>query len=378
MAGQIISKGPRKWLLRWFCGRDGVGKKHYDSIIFEGTFKQAQGALTDKLAERRKQPHLRPGKQTVEEFYPDWLASKARITALTRSQYDHRYTKDILPYFGVSLLTDITPQLVGRWVTWLQEERKESPRTIQYSVGMLKQILRLAFRWHLIPSVPTEGVELPKHALASAADPGTIQVLTPAQMAQLRTHAYESRDPMAVLWDLLLNSGLRPQEAFALEAGDFAQGNRITISKALKNTGKGGWVVGVTKTKSSRRTVTLPQATSEALRLHLKSTRVIAGLVFRNTAGGPLDISRVRKLWVKACKAAKVPKVRLYDARHSHATALLAAGVHLKVVSARLGHASIQITADTYSHILPEMDDRAAEAMDALLKPPTVVQEVSA
>jgi integrase len=375
--GSVIPKGPRQWLLRWFVGRDGRGKRHYGSQMFEGTAKQAQQKVEELAGAARGQKHLRPNRQTVEDFYPDWLASKKKLSAYTRSQYEARYTQDVLPFFGKTLLKDVTPQLVARWVEWMQAERKLSARTIQYSTGVFKQIMTLAFRWQLIPSVPTDGVELPAQRHEEGAQQAP-EVLTPEQMRQLLDHSRDTADPLFPLWSVLLNGGLRPQEAQALEVADLV-GNRLTIRQAVKDDGNGGLVIGPTKTAKSRRTVQLPQEAAEALRAHLRARQYIGGLIFRNTAGGLTDLSKLRKLWRKACRSAGVPELNIYAARHSHATALLAAGVPLKVVSERLGHASVKITGDIYSHVLPEMDDRAAQAMEALLaaKPYTAAAAAS-
>jgi integrase len=367
-SGSVIQKGPREYLLRWFIGRDGLGKRHYESERFEGTYQQARKAVEAKAANARGNKNLRPNRQTVEEFYPDWLASKKKLSAYTRSQYEARYTQDILPFFGKTLLKDVTPQLVGRWVEWMDKERQLGARTIQYSVGVFKQIMKLAFRWQLVSNIPTEGVELPakKNEEGGHAAP---EVLTPEEMRQLLDHARGAADPLLPLWSVLLNGGLRPQEALALEVGDLV-GNQLRISKAVKMDEDKSLFVGATKTAKSKRTVMLPQEAADALRAHLKANGIIAGLVFRNRAGGLWDLAKLRKLWRKACRNAGVPELHIYSARHSHATALLAAGVPLKVVSERLGHASVKITGDIYSHVLPEMDDRAAQAMEALLTRP--------
>lgn len=362
--GQIILKSPRKWLVRAFLGRDGLGKRHYTSKMVEGARREAEKELTNMLAEAGKNGHVNPNRLTVEAFYPDWLASKKGISKNTRSQYEERVKQDILPYLGKRLLKDLTPQLVQKWIAWL-EEKGHSPRTVQYSYGILKQLLRRAISWHLLANLPTEGVELPKPQGAEAAEQKA-PALSPAETQRLLASAGADDDPYRALWLTLLTAGLRPQEAFALDAGDL-QGSVLSISKAAVETAPGRYVVGPTKTKKSRRTVAVPGATATALREHLKAHGIIAGLIFRNSAGGILDISRVRRAWKKRCEAAGVPVLHLYAARHTHATALLAAGVPLKVVSERLGHASVKITGDIYSHVLPEMDDRAAKVMEAML-----------
>jgi integrase len=356
----------KRWLCRVYLGMDGLGKRHYTSKTVRGTKADAQKELNLLLAEAQKQENVRPNRLTVEVFYPDWLASKKKISDNTRSQYEERVTADILPYFGKTMLKDITPQLVERWVTWMQRERAVSPRTIRYSATVLGMMMRTAFRWQLIPAIPTLGLELPE-------DPHTeMAVLTPDQMravlsASLGTYWHP-------FWSLLLTGGLRPQEALALDVSDL-DGTRVSISKAVTVNEKDVAVVGPTKTKKSRRTVALPAETIAALHAHRREQRILGGLLFRNRDGGLWDMSKVRKAWKKACKAAEVPEVRLYDARHSHATALLALGANLKVVSERLGHASVKLTGDVYAHVLPEMDDRVAELMGTIIAKPVPAPE---
>jgi integrase len=104
------------------------------------------------------------------------------------------------------------------------------------------------------------------------------------------------------------------------------------------------------------------------------------GLVFASTIGTPLDERNVRRDFVALLKAAKLPVMRLHDLRHSYATILLAAGEHPKVVQETLGHSSVQLTLDTYSHLLPDMGlkERAAARLDALLTAPVKVEPAQA
>lgn len=99
------------------------------------------------------------------------------------------------------------------------------------------------------------------------------------------------------------------------------------------------------------------------------------GLVFTSALGTPLEPGTVARTWARIVAQAGVGHVRWHDLRHAHATLMLASGVHPKVVSERLGHASVGITLDTYSHVLPGLQAAAAEALDAMLAAP--VEEVA-
>jgi integrase len=95
------------------------------------------------------------------------------------------------------------------------------------------------------------------------------------------------------------------------------------------------------------------------------------GLIFASATGDILQSENLpHRLFRQLLKAAKLPAIRLYDLRHSHATLLMAAGEHPKVVQERLGHSSIQLTLDTYSHVVPGMQERATERLEAIFTTP--------
>ena len=172
------------------------------------------------------------------------------------------------------------------------------------------------------------------------------------------------------MWHLLLNTGLRPQEAVALQWADL-RGADLSISRALKQDADNKWHVGPPKTAGSVRTIMLPLATLAVLR-KLRNG-VLVGNMFGHLAGNPetgVDVPTiplVRRAFERAVKQAKLPDIGLYGLRHTHATLLLSLGVAIKVVSERLGHAKVQITMDTYQHVLPHMQEEVAAKLNAAL-----------
>jgi integrase len=144
----------------------------------------------------------------------------------------------------------------------------------------------------------------------------------------------------------------------------------LTITKSLEEI-SGALRVKATKTAKSRRRIDLSVGTAEALAEHRKAMLAeghISGPVFCDTRGGYLQLSNLRKnSFLPILKKAKLPDVRLYDLRHTCATLLLLADVPAKVVSERLGHSSVTLTLDTYSHVLPTMQRRAADLVGQIL-----------
>jgi integrase len=136
-------------------------------------------------------------------------------------------------------------------------------------------------------------------------------------------------------------------------------------------------VVSEPKTAKGRRVVALDESTIEVLKA--QAARQLdeqdrwdelwldSGLVFTAENGGPLDPETISRYWRQAVKKSMLPPIRLHDLRHTHATLALQAGIHPKVVSERLGHATVSITLDTYSHAIPAMQEEAAALIAGLV-----------
>jgi integrase len=184
-------------------------------------------------------------------------------------------------------------------------------------------------------------------------------------------------DRLHALWVVLLTTGLRIGEATGWRWEDVdLEGGTLYIRQTVKRIKGRGLVVGDTKTPRSRRLIELGQGTVAALRLHEKRQaleRRIAGkewnergLVFTTLAGGPLDAGSVGHAKDRALEAAGLPHVRTHDLRHTTATYLLSRGVHPKIVQELLGHSSITLTMNTYSHVLPTLHKEVTSHMDRL------------
>lgn len=390
--GQIIPKGDRKWLLRIYLGRDGNGKRKYSGKTIEGTFKQAEQALTKMQGTVDEGSYVEPSRLTLCEFltgyklpsdlddaiedaadpvdaFRGWLGGRVDVSRKTLRGYCDRMRLDVLPTLGSAKLETLSRQRLQDLITSLQTDRQLSRRTIQLSVVVLKAALETAVLDHLIPRNPADRLVLPKKAHTE------MRVLSAEQMATFLRKTSER--PYGVLWTLLLTAGFRPQEALALQWGDvdFDTGT-IKIVRALVETSPGTYAVGPVKVEASRRNVTVPQGTLESLRVHrrkqaaaiLKAGKAYQqqGFIFATRTGGYLRISNIAPHWKADLKAAGLPVVRLYDARHSHQTALLGAGVNPKVVAERGGH-SVEVLMSTYAHVLPSMQREASDTMGALM-----------
>ncbi len=203
-----------------------------------------------------------------------------------------------------------------------------------------------------------------------------LTILPPAEAARFVEAAKE--DEWSALWLVLLFGGLRPGEAAAALKWTDLEGTNLRIQRALVFGYRGGSEIREPKTSRSRRTVPLPEVVLKSLRDHkrqqaearlrLGSIYEDQGLIFAGPTGGPINVSSLRKWhFQKILNRAKLSHLRTYDLRHTCASLMLAAGTNAKVVSERLGHASIVLTMDTYSAVLPTLQEEATAKLEHLI-----------
>jgi integrase len=204
-----------------------------------------------------------------------------------------------------------------------------------------------------------------------------IRTLSPEESRRFLA-AIES-DRLEALYVLAVTSGMRQGELLALRWTDVdLEAPAVSVHATLQRT-RGSLVFAPPKTSRSRRRVALTRAAVEALRRHRArqgAERLRAGtawgdpeLIFTNEVGQPLHGTYLTKLFQVALVRAGLPRLRFHDLRHTAATLLLGRGVHPKIASEMLGHSSVAITLDLYSHVTPTMQREAATEMDRALKP---------
>jgi integrase len=184
--------------------------------------------------------------------------------------------------------------------------------------------------------------------------------------------------PLGALFIVAASTGLRLGEVLALSWSDIDfDAGTATVRRSLARSWD-GWELAEPKTARSRRTVNLPDAAIAALRRHRErqdAAQTAVGsawqdrddLIFTDAVGRPLRADDVNHVWHELLEATGLPSIPFHGLRHSAATALLAAGVPLKVVSEQLGHSTITITADRYAGVVSEQRREAAAAMDRAL-----------
>ncbi len=362
--GQIVGRGRRTWLVRVYNGHDPETKKRkYLNQTIHGGLRDAQAHLNKMLGERDRGRNLDSSKQTLNEFLDRWLelCAKPRLRAKSFRDYEGLLRRYVRPTLGSKAIANVFALDIQTLYHELLD-RHLSARTIRYTHAVLRSALKQAVRWNLVLGNPADAVDLPKRHRSVVAVLSLQQTRT--FVKAIAGHAYEG------LLALALTTGMRPSEYLALTWSDIdLDRGTVSVSRSLEWQ-KGGWQFADTKRPRSRRVVKLQAWVVSVLRENRTKGQRRNGddLVFLAKSGGPIRESYfVQRYFKPLLKTAGLPEIRLYDLRHTAATISLAAGVSPKVISEQLGHASVAFTLDVYSHVLPHMQDAAAERVQALL-----------
>lgn len=338
------------------------------------TRKEVQDKLL-ALQQETRTGMIRPkdAPKTVEEFLRFWLSDVVTVQPKTWEHYD-LCIRRVLPYIGKLKLSAVGPgELVAVWARL--KEKGLANRTIKHCHDVLHNALEVAVEWRYLPYNPVTAAKSPR------VERKEMRTLTSAQVRTL--FEVTKHDRWHALWVMLVTTGVRLGEVTALRWSDVdLQRGRIVIQRTLQRQRVRGLVIKEPKSDHSVRSVHLTPAAVAALKEYrswLLEQRAAAGemwqdydLVFPSLTGGPVDPSRVNQAFHTALHKAGLPRLRPHDLRHTAATLLLEAGIHPKVVQEMLGHSSITLTLDTYSHVTPRLHQEAASAMQGILfDPPT-------
>lgn len=314
------------------------------------------------------------GRQTVGAFLARWLEDvvRHRVRWSTFRGYEQDVRIHLAPAIGALPLSKLTGQhLAGLYASLLAAG--QSPRSVERIHGTIHQAMRQAVRWDLVGRNPADLVSPPRPKRTE------IRALSGDETRALLDAA--AGDELEALYVLAVTTGMRQGELLGLTwpAVDVA-GGWIEVRAALVRRPGGQWSLDEPKTSKSRRRIRLSAAGVAALRSHRArqgEARLLVGsdwqdngLVFADPFGGPLDGRHVTsRLFSGLLARAGLPRIRFHDLRHTFATLQLASGTHPKLVQEVLGHSTIALTLDVYSHVTPTMHDEAAATMDRLLAP---------
>ena len=301
---------------------------------------------------------------TLDRWWTEYLDTLTGVTDGTRLTYDRTYRRVWAKPLGPIPLAALPRADIARVVTRLSAEK--SDKTVRNAFGVLTTCLKVAVRDGMLLANPAIGMRLPRRTEHQATE---MRFLTHAEWQQLENELPAHYRP---LFTMLIGTGMRWGEAEALLVSDVvldaATGPVVRINKAAKwNASKATREIGPTKTRKSRRTVTLPPEVVEATTPLLD--RPGNARLFVAPRGGELRHRTVYDEWKAAVQRAELdPQPRIHDLRHTHVAWLIAAGIPLPVIQARLGHEQISTTIDRYGHLLPDLQVAAASAASLAMR----------
>lgn len=291
----------------------------------------------------------------LDELAADHIRLLTGIERGTRLSYERLWSRTWSPLIGRLPTNQVTPDAIREAVNTLGA--RYSRKSLENQRGLLAGVLTRGVELSYLPSNPAKGIRLPRGQEAERVE---MRLLTPEEFATVEARIDEHYRPLV---RFLIGTGARWGEAVALTVADVALPN-VRIRRALKWSPDNVRTVGATKTRRSNRTVVIPADLHDELRAACAG-KSKGDLVFTAARGGAvLHRTFWSRYWLPAVEHLE-PRPRIHDLRHSHASWLLAGGVPIHVVSARLGHEDIRTTVNTYGHLLPDAQLAAASAAEA-------------
>jgi integrase len=362
-SGSIRQKG-RGWQIRY--RKDGQRK--YEQV--NGTFKLAEKVLRERLVAIEKGEYVGKKKLTTNTYFQDWLETYAVTNCTSKTVQGYRQSINCYtaPIAGITLqkldATHIQPIYAG------MIKRGLSNRTVDALHKALSIALNTAVKQGILKRNPLDNVIAPKVSKKE------VEIWDSEIRAEAIKVLKESQ--YGDFYQLGLITGMRRGEIAGLKwaAVNLANHQLQVVNTLQRITGQ-GLVNGQPKTERSRRSIALSADTVALLheirgkqmtqQIEISDAWTDSGYVFTDADGLPLDPNLMTRAFKKIVTTAGLPKLTIHGLRHTHATMLLEQGVNPKVVSERLGHASVATTMDIYSHVLPDMQEKAALAIDKAL-----------
>jgi integrase len=372
--GHLRQRQRGVWELVVDLGRDPLTRRRRQlSRTVRGTKRDAErelAALVGDVSDGRETN----SNATLADVLARWLDLAAEnLSPTTFDEYKRLVANRIEPVLGAVPVRRLTTRRLDAFYQALAREAGLAPASIRQVHAVIRRGLGQAVKWGWIRSNPAADASPPRLRRRELAPPA------PADLRKLLAEAEAADRDFAVFLRLMATTGLRRGEACGLRWTDVdVEGEALVVQRAVVVVHGQGLFEKDTKTHASRR-IALDHATLEALRRHreVMGERAAAcgvdladdAFVFSHTPDGsrPWRPENVTSTFTRVRDQAGFPQVRLHDLRHMHATQLLAAGVPVRTVSGRLGHANAATTLNVYGHFLEASDRQAADVIGELL-----------
>ena len=382
MRGHLEQRGKNVWRAKVYLGRDVQGRLRYLTRTIHGTKRLAEDALRELLAEAGSGDQVVTD-GTLADLVQKWRPiAELNLSPTTRREYERLLDKRILPRFGKTKVRALRAADIDAFYADLQRRGGEDggslgAQSIHHIHALLRRLLNQAVRWGWVATSPVTRATPPRVRRFE------LKVPTPGDVSRLIAAADAQGGELGCFLRLAAVTGARRGEVCALRWSDIDfKAAMVTISRSVAGQRNDELIEKSTKTHASRR-MALDPVTLTTLEIHWgrSVTRAnecavrlpVKAFVFSDTpdCSSPWRPNRVTLAFRRLCLELGISDVRLHDLRHFAATRLLAAGVPVKTVAGRLGHANAATTLNVYAHFLESSDERAAEVLGNLLDDPT-------
>ena len=373
MRGHITKRGKDSYSIIISLGKDpATGKRKQQWVTVKGTKKDAEKRLAELLHQLDTGTYMKPGKTTVADYLNQWLTDYARQSLSPRGleRYQGIIQRHLIPNIGQITLTQLRPEHLQKMYT-ANLDSGLNPKTVRYHHAVAHIALQTAVKWGLVGRNVADAVEPPRARCQE------MQTWNESDVTRF-LEGVKSSQYYALFYTALF-TGMRRSELLALrwQDIDFLY-SQIYVSRSLHHLKDGSYVFTQPKSERSRRTIALSPSAILALRDYRKAQEhqsTMLGipltddrLVFSTFEGKPYRPNTITRAWSTLAAKAGVKVIRFHDARHTHASLMLKQGIHPKVVQERLGHSSIGMTLDTYSHVAQGIQEAAAKRFDDAFK----------
>ena len=366
MRGHIRKLGKRSWAIVVDVGHHPTtGKRKQEWIPVKGTKKDAERRLPEVLRELEEGTFVKPSHLTVSEYLTQWMRDYVAITVRPTTARGYATIVRRIQRSSLSQikLTALKPTQVQRYYSDLLDEGL-SAQTVHHHHALLHGAIGQALNWDMLSKNVIDKVKSPKVSRPE------LRILTGDEVRRLLRHVEGTDYHLPI--HLALYTGLRRSEICGLFWSDLnLEESSLRVVRTMVSTTGEPAHIGEPKSQRSRRVVAFGPETTELL----KDWRAVLG------EHGPLERSQIcarqdgssilpdvlTRRFREIMKACKIQGIRFHDLRHARATLLLSSGVPGRVVSARLGHASIQSTVGTCGHVLPASDEDMGRTIEQRL-----------
>ncbi len=377
MRGHITQRSKGSYTVIISMGRDpntGAKKQYWETI--RGTKKDAETRLNELLHQHDKGAFVRPSNLTVADLFEQWLRDYAisNVRPRTYDRYAEIIRVHLIPAFGSLPLKSLQPSHVQTYYGKALKSGRHngngglSARTVYHHHRLLYSVLKYAVKHNILARNIAEAVDPPRpepKEIATTDAEGLIKLLEAVHGTPYYTIFYTAA-----------YTGLRRSEILALRWQHVnLEMCTLSVVDTLHQLHNGEFDIGQPKSKRGKRLVSLSPSLAVLLREHKAEQEAIreqlglpkiqpSDLVFSQPDGSFIRPDSITAKFGNVANSIGLENLSFHDLRHTHATLMMQQGIHPKIVSERLGHSSIALTLDTYSHVMPGLQEAAAKAFD--------------